>query len=101
MTKQEGYSHEDINNNRKDRSMKTIVVMIAMLLGTVAFASDDQYAPKQNDRINLYKVNSENENAPMYSGYYRDSEGTVHRVAVWKGITENYLAGSGTVDTSE
>ena len=75
------------------------LIIIAMLFSTVAFASD--YAPKQNDRINLYKVNSENENAPMYSGYYRDSEGTVHRVAVWKGITENYLAGSVTVDISE
>ncbi len=74
------------------------VVMLGLLQG-LAFASD--YAPKQNDRINLYKVNSENENAPMYSGYYRDSEGTVHRVAVWKGITENYLAGSVTVDISE
>ena len=39
--------------------MKTIVVMLAMLLGTVAFAND-QYAPKQNERINLYKVVSEN-----------------------------------------
>ena len=73
--------------------MKTIVVIIAMLLGTVAFASDDQYAPKQNDRIKLYKVVSENENAPMYSGYFRDSEGVVHRVAVWSGRSDNYLEG--------
>ena len=41
------------------------LIIIAMLFSTVAFASD--YAPKQNDRINLYKVTSENENAPMYS----------------------------------
>lgn len=74
------------------------VVMLGLLQG-LAFASD--YAPKQNDRINLYKVNSENENAPMYSGYYRDSEGTVHRVAVWSGTSDNYLEGSVSVDTSE
>jgi len=45
------------------------LIIIAMLFSTVAFAND--YAPTQNDRINLYKVTSENENAPMYSGYYR------------------------------
>tara|TARA_R100001443_G_scaffold52541_1_gene64298 strand:+ start:1606 stop:1845 length:240 start_codon:yes stop_codon:yes gene_type:complete len=78
--------------------MKTIVVMFAMLLGTIAFA-DDQYAPKQNDRINLYKVTSDNENAPMYSGYYRDSEGVVHQVAVWSGTSDKYLEGSVTIST--
>ena len=76
----------------------TTVVMLGLLQG-LAFASD--YAPKQNDRINLYKVTSENENAPMYSGYYRDSEGTVHRVAVWSGTSDNYLEGSVSIDTSE
>ena len=76
----------------------TTVVMLGLLQG-LAFASD--YAPKQNDRINLYKVTSENENAPMYSGYYRDSEGTVHRVAVWSGTSDNYLEGSVTIPTSE
>jgi len=76
----------------------TTVIMLGLLQG-LAFASD--YAPKQNDRINLYKVNSENENAPMYSGYYRDSEGTVHRVAVWSGTSDNYLEGSVSIDTSE
>jgi len=75
------------------------LIIIAMLFSTVAFAND--YAPTQNDRINLYKVNSENENAPMYSGYYRDSEGTVHRVAVWSGTSDNYLEGSVSIDTSE
>ena len=63
--------------------MKTIVVMIAMLLGTVAFAND------------------ENENAPMYSGYFRDSEGVVHRVAVWAGASDKYLEGSVTIPTTE
>ncbi len=76
----------------------TTVVMLGLLQG-LTFASD--YAPKQNDRINLYKVTSENENAPMYSGYYRDSEGTVHRVAVWSGTSDNYLEGSVSIDTSE
>ena len=80
--------------------MKTIVVMIAMLLGTVAFAND-QYAPKQNERINLYKVVSENENAPMYSGYFRDSQGVVHQVAVWAGASDKYLEGSVTIPTTE
>jgi hypothetical protein len=75
------------------------LIIIAMLFSTVAFAND--YAPTQNDRINLYKVNSENENAPMYSGYYRDSEGTVHRVAVWSGASDNYLEGSVTIPTSQ
>ena len=55
--------------------MKTITILIAMLFSTVAFAND--YAPERNDRINLYKVTSDNENAPMYSGYYKDSDGVV------------------------
>ncbi len=79
-----------------------IIIAIVVMLGLVqglAFASD--YAPKQNDRINLYKVTSDNENAPMYSGYYRDSEGTVHRVAVWSGTSDNYLEGSVTIPTSQ
>mgnify|MGYP006891227575 FL=1 len=49
----------------------------------------------------LYKVSSENENAPLYSGYFRDSNGVVHDVAVWSGRSDNYLEGSVTVDTSE
>jgi len=83
--------------------MKSIImiatVLMLGLLQTVAFANE--YAPKDNDRIVLYKVSSENENAPMYSGYFRDSNGVVHDVAVWSGITENYLSGSVTVETSE
>ena len=79
--------------------MKTIVILFTMLLGTVAYADD--YAPDRNDRINLYLVTSDNENAPMYSGYFRDSNGVVHDVAVWSGITDNYLSGSVTVETSE
>jgi len=83
--------------------MKSIImiatVLMLGLLQTVAFSNE--YAPKDNDRIVLYKVSSENENAPMYSGYFRDSNGVVHDVAVWSGITENYLSGSVTVETSE
>ena len=42
--------------------MKSLVILIAMLFSTIAFAND--YAPDRNDRINLYKVVSDNENAP-------------------------------------
>ena len=56
--------------------MKTIVVMLAMLV-------------------------SENENAPMYSGYFRDSQGVVHQVAVWAGASDKYLEGSVTIPTTE
>ena len=47
-------------------------------------------------------MTSENENAPMYSGYFRDSEGVVHRVAVWSGRRDNYLEGPVTLlDSTE
>jgi hypothetical protein len=71
--------------------MKTIVILIAMLFSTIAFAND--YAPESNDRINLYLVTSDNENAPMYSGYYKDSNGVVHQVALWAGNSDKYLEG--------
>jgi hypothetical protein len=71
--------------------MKTITILIAMLFSTIAFAND--YAPERNDRINLYKVTSDNENAPLYSGYYKDSNGVVHQVAVWAGNSDKYLEG--------
>ena len=71
--------------------MKTIVILFTMLLGTVAYADD--YAPDRNDRINLYLVTSDNENAPKYSGYYKDSNGEVHQVAVWA-VSDKYLEGS-------
>ena len=71
--------------------MKTITILIAMLFSTIAFAND--YAPERNDRINLYKVVSDNENAPLYSGYYKDSNGEVHQVAVWAGNSDKYLEG--------
>ena len=71
--------------------MKSLVILIAMLFSTIAFAND--YAPDRNDRINLYKVVSDNENAPLYSGYYKDSNGEVHQVAVWAGNSDKYLKG--------
>jgi len=71
--------------------MKTITILIAMLFSTVAFAND--YAPERVDRINLYPVTSDNENAPKYSGYYKDSNGEVHQVAVWA-VSDKYLEGS-------
>ena len=74
--------------------MKTLSILILILIGSITFAAESDYAPKENNRINLYKVNSENENAPMYSGYYRDSEGNIHRVAVWSGTSDDFLAGS-------
>ena len=75
--------------------MKSIVVIFALLLSTVA------YAPTQNDRIILYQVTSENENAPKYSGYYRDSNGVVHRVALWSGRSDKYLEGPVTLPEVE
>jgi len=83
--------------------MKSLIILSTVImlgaLQSVAFSND--YAPENNDRIVLYKVSSENENAPLYSGYFRDSNGVVHDVAVWSGITDNYLSGSVTVETSE
>jgi len=38
-------------------------------------------------------VTSDNENAPLYSGYYKDSDGVVHQVAVWAGNSDKYLEG--------
>jgi hypothetical protein len=37
----------------------------------------------------------------MYSGYFRDSEGVVHQVAVWAGASDKYLEGSVTIPTTE
>ena len=83
--------------------MKSLIILSTVImlgaLQSVAFSND--YAPQNNDRIVLYKVSSENENAPLYSGYFRDSNGAVHDVAVWSGRSDNYLEGSVTVDTSE
>lgn len=79
--------------------MKSIVILFTMLLSTVAFADD--YAPDRNDRINLYLVTSDNENAPMYSGYYKDSNGEVHQVALWAGNSDKYLEGPVTKIESE
>lgn len=74
--------------------MKTLSILILILIGSITFAAESDYAPKENNRIHLYKVNSENENAPIYSGYYKDSEGNIHRVALWSGTSDDFLAGS-------
>jgi len=79
--------------------MRSIVIIIAMLFSTIAFANE--YAPDGNDRINLYLVSSDNENAPMYSGYYKDSNGEVHQVALWAGNSDKYLEGPVTKVESE
>jgi|TARA_R110002020_G_scaffold452580_1_gene667017 hypothetical protein len=73
--------------------MKTIIVVTLAMLFSFAALAESEYAPSSNDRIILYKVTSDNENAPMYSGYYRDSDGKVHQVAVWSGRSDKYLEG--------
>ena len=73
--------------------MKYFFIILFIFIGSTVFA-DDKYAPKEPGRINLYKVVSDNENAPMYSGYYRDSKGVLHQVAVWSGTSDKYLEGS-------
>ena len=72
--------------------MKSLIVILTMLFSTLAFA-ESEYAPSNNDRIILYKVTSDNDNAPEYSGYYRDSNGDVHEVVVWTGRSDKYLEG--------
>ena len=80
--------------------MKTIIVLLTMLFSTLAFA-ESEYAPDNNDRIILYLVTSDNENAPMYSGYYKDSNGVVHQVALWAGNSDKYLEGPVTTIESD
>lgn len=79
--------------------MKSMLIIVAMLFSTVAFANE--YAPDGNDRMNLYLVTSDNENAPMYSGYYKDSNGVVHQVALWAGNSDKYLEGPVTTIESD
>ena len=79
--------------------MKTIIVVTLAMLFSFAALAESEYAPSSNDRIILYKVTSDNENAPMYSGYYRDSDGKVHQVAVWTGRSDKYLEGPVTAMT--
>ena len=78
--------------------MKSLIVILTMLFSTLAFA-ESEYAPSNNDRIILYKVTSDNDNAPEYSGYYKDSDGEVHQVAVWAGSSDKYLEGPVTAMT--
>jgi len=79
--------------------MKSLVVMFVMLIGSVAYAEQttNQWVPTDENRIVLWSVPSENENAPLYSGYITDSEGRVLDVAVWSTDNENFLQGTVTL----
>ena len=79
--------------------MKSLVVMFVMLIGGVAYAEQttNQYAPTDENKIVLWSVQSDNENAPMFSGYITDSQGRVLDVAVWSTVNENFLQGNVTL----
>ena len=82
--------------------MKTIVVMFVMLISSCAYAeqTSNQYVPTEENKIVLWSVQSDNENAQMLSGYITDSEGRVLDVAIWSTVNENFHQGSVTL-TSE
>ena len=82
--------------------MKTIVVMFVMLISSCAYAeqTSNQYVPTEENKIVLWSVQSDNENAPMLSGYITDDQGRVLDVAVWSTVNENFHQGSVTL-TSE
>ena len=79
--------------------MKSLVVMFVMLIGGVAYAEQttNQYVPTDENKIVLWSVQSDNENAPMFSGYITDSQGRVLDVAVWSTVNENFLQGNVTL----
>jgi len=79
--------------------MKSLVVMFVMLIGSVAYAEQttNQYVPTDENKIVLWSVQSDNENAPMFSGYITDSQGRVLDVAVWSTVNENFLQGNVTL----
>ena len=79
--------------------MKSLVVMFVMLIGGVAYAEQttNQYVPTDENKIVLWSVQSDNENAPMFSGYITDSQGRVLDVAVWTTVNENFLQGNVTL----
>ena len=79
--------------------MKSLVVMFVMLIGGVAYAEQttNQYVPTDENKIVLWSVQSDNENAPMFSGYITDSQGRVLDVAVWSTVNENLLQGNVTL----
>lgn len=79
--------------------MKSLVVMFVMLIGSVAYAEQttNQYVPTDENKIVLWSVQSDNENAPMFSGYITDNQGRVLDVAVWSTVNENFLQGNVTL----
>ena len=79
--------------------MKSLVVMFVMLIGSVAYAEQttNQWVPTDENQIVLWSVQSDNENAPMFSGYITDSQGRVLDVAVWSTVNENFLQGNVTL----
>ena len=79
--------------------MKSLVVMFVMLIGGVAYAEQttNQWVPTDENKIVLWSVQSDNENAPMFSGYITDSQGRVLDVAVWSTVNENFLQGNVTL----
>ena len=79
--------------------MKSLVVMFVMLIGSVAYAEQttNQWVPDTENQIVLWSVQSDNENAPMFSGYITDSQGRVLDVAVWSTVNENFLQGNVTL----
>ena len=79
--------------------MKSLVVMFVLLIGSVAYAEQttNQYVPTDENKIVLWSVQSDNENAPMFSGYITDNQGRVLDVAVWSTVNENFLQGNVTL----
>ena len=73
--------------------------MFVMLIGSVAYAEQttNQYVPTDENKIVLWSVQSDNENAPMFSGYITDRQGRVLDVAVWSTVNENFLQGNVTL----
>tara|TARA_R100000008_G_scaffold44256_1_gene25725 strand:- start:54 stop:293 length:240 start_codon:yes stop_codon:yes gene_type:complete len=73
--------------------------MFVMLIGSVAYAEQttNQWVPTDENKIVLWSVQSDNENAPMFSGYITDSQGRVLDVAVWSTVNENFLQGNVTL----
>jgi len=79
--------------------MKSLVVMFVMLIGSVAYAEQttNQWVPDTENQIVLWSVQSDNENAPKFSGYITDSDGRVLDVAIWSTVNENFLQGNVTL----
>ena len=73
--------------------------MFVMLIGSVAYAEQttNQWVPDTENQIVLWSVQSDNENAPKFSGHITDSDGRVLDVAIWSTVNENFLQGNVTL----